>query len=90
MTNNSQQVYLDPPSYLGDDETTIVFTQNVTRIVENPIIQNEEIENENIESHEATEYEELSLRLSPTFFQIIKTMMNLPDDHFAWSYSNPT
>ena len=79
MTNNSQQVYLDPPSYLGDDETTIVFTQNVTRIVENPIIQNDEKENEiiNIESHEATEYEELSLRLSPTFFQTQQGIVSL-------------
>ncbi len=33
MTNNSQRVtYLEPPQQVGDDETTIVFTQNMNRI----------------------------------------------------------
>jgi hypothetical protein len=34
MTNNSQKEYLDPPSKEGDDETTIIFTSNMNRIVE--------------------------------------------------------
>ena len=33
MTNNSQRVtYLEPPQQVGDDETTIVFTQNMNRL----------------------------------------------------------
>ncbi len=32
-TNNSQRVtYLEPPQQLGDDETTVVFKQNMNRI----------------------------------------------------------
>jgi hypothetical protein len=34
MTNNSRNVYLDPPVDEGDDETTIIFTSNMNRIVE--------------------------------------------------------
>ncbi len=34
MTNNSQNVYLNPPTDEGDDETTIIFTSNINRIVE--------------------------------------------------------
>jgi hypothetical protein len=34
VTNNSQRVtHLEPPTQEGDDETTIVFTQNMNRIV---------------------------------------------------------
>ncbi len=34
VTSNSQRVtYLEPPTQEGDDETTIVLTQNMNRIV---------------------------------------------------------
>jgi hypothetical protein len=33
MTNNSQTIYLEEPTSVGsDDETTIVFTENMNRI----------------------------------------------------------
>ena len=61
-TNNMQKVYREERHCLGDDETTIVFTQNVTRIVANPIIKNAEDENTVMsnESNEVNEYETLS------------------------------
>jgi 3',5'-cyclic AMP phosphodiesterase CpdA len=87
-----QKVYKEEPHYLGDDETTIVFTQNVTRISEAKASENKEDENEIItnENIETSEYEELSLEFSPTFEGMIKEMMNLPDNHDAWAYMNPT
>ncbi len=42
ITNNSQQVHLDPPSEEGDDETTIMFTSNMNRIVEPDLTRIEE------------------------------------------------
>ena len=86
-TNNMQKVYLENHHCLGDDETTIVFTQNVTRIVANTIIEREEM---GIASCEVNEYERLSLELAPAFIKMIREMTNLPDNHFAWSYMNPT
>jgi hypothetical protein len=43
VTNNSQRVtYLEPPQHVGDDETTIVFTQHMNRIyIEPGAVQNE-------------------------------------------------
>jgi hypothetical protein len=88
VTNNLQKAYLEETKYLGDDETTIVFTQNVTRIVEAKAGENDEVFNrvtEN-ENNKANEYESLSLQLAPIFFTTIREMVTLPDDHFAWSY----
>ncbi len=48
---------------------------------------NELIPNDN---NETSEYEGLSLELAPTFGRMIKEIMNLPDDHEAWAYMNPT
>jgi hypothetical protein len=33
VTNNMQKAYLDETHCLGDDEITIIFTQNATRII---------------------------------------------------------
>jgi hypothetical protein len=87
-----QKVYQEEPHYLGDDETTIVFTQNVTRIIEAKASENKEDDGEIItnEYNETSEYEGLSLELSTTFERMIKEMMNLPDNHDAWAYMNPT
>jgi hypothetical protein len=46
VTNNMQKVYRDEPHCLGDDETTIVLTQNVTRIVVNKEEANNEEDDE--------------------------------------------
>ena len=58
----------------------------------NPIIKNAEDENTVMsnESNEVNEYERLSLELAPAFIKMIREMTNLPDNHFAWSYMNPT
>jgi hypothetical protein len=89
VTNNMQKVYLDEPHRLGDDETTIVFTQNTTRIVVKQEGTKNEDDNELI-ANETNEYEGLTLELAPTFGRMIKEIMNLPDDHEAWAYMNPT
>ncbi len=87
-----QKVYLDDELHsLGGDETTIVFTQNATRIVANTENENDEDDNEishNV-NNETSEYERLCLELAPTFEGMIKEMMTLPDDHNAWAM-NPT
>jgi hypothetical protein len=91
VTNNMQKVYKEEPHYLGDDETTIVFTQNVTRIIEAKASENKEDDDEIIaENNETKEYEGMSLELAPTFARMIKEMVNLPDTHDAWAYMNPT
>ena len=91
ITNNMQKVYKEETHYLGDDETTIVFTQNVTRILETKASENKEDDDEIIaENNETNEYEDMSLELAPTFARMMKEMMNLPDTHDAWSYMNPT
>jgi hypothetical protein len=45
---------------------------------------------ENDENNETREYERLSIELAPNFEGMIKEVMNLPDDHEAWAYMNPT
>jgi hypothetical protein len=92
MTNNLQRVYLEETNCIGDDETTIVFTQNVTRIVETKAREDDEVYNEvtGNDNNEANEYESLSLQLAPTFFKTIREMMTLPVDHSVWYYMNPT
>jgi hypothetical protein len=78
---------------LGDDETTIVFTNNSTRIITNIEQGNNEDDNDNVENDDnnvTREYERLSIELAPTFEGMIKEVMNLPDDHEAWAYMNPT
>ncbi len=87
-----QNVYLDDRHCLGDDETTIVFTQNTTRIVVTKEDANNEDDDEIItnDNNETSEYEGLSLELAPTFERMIKEIMNLPDNHEAWAYMNPT
>jgi hypothetical protein len=87
-----QKVYLDEKHCLGDDETTIIFTQNATRIVINPCKNEKEHDDEATanENNEAHEYERLSLELAPTFEGMMKEMMALPDSHDAWAYMNPT
>ena len=57
-TNNVQKVTFEERHCLGDDETTIVFTQNVTRIVANTKIDNEENKNEDtvMSNNEVNEY----------------------------------
>ncbi len=77
---------------LGDDETTIIFTQNATRIVTSPYKEEEEHDDEATasENNEANEYERLSLELASTFEGMMKEMMALPDSHDAWAYLNPT
>jgi hypothetical protein len=73
VTNNLQKVYLEETNCLGDDETSIVFTQNTTRI----IINKEEANNENNDevidhdNNQTNEYEKLSTELAPTFERII-------------------
>jgi hypothetical protein len=76
MTNNSQTIYLEEPTTVGnDDETTIVFTQNMNRIMmePGPAIQ---------QTHEEDNNESM--------VDIIKTMNNLPDHHEVWEYLDPT
>ena len=46
ITNNMQKVYREEQHYLGDDETTIVFTQNTTRITEPKASENKEDDDE--------------------------------------------
>ena len=46
ITNNMQKMYREEPHYLGDDETTIVFTQNATRIIEAKASENKEDDDE--------------------------------------------
>ena len=91
VTNNMQKVYREEPHYLGDDETTIVFTQNVTRIIPNIGTENGKEDNEIVDAYNETrEYEKLSKERAPIFERMIKEMMDLPDNHEAWSYMNPT
>jgi hypothetical protein len=92
VTNNMQKVYLDETHCLGDDETSIVFTQNTTRIIINKEGANNENNDEVIDNdnNQTNEYEKLSTELAPTFERIIKEMVNLPDNHEAWAYMNPT
>jgi hypothetical protein len=89
-----QKVYFEEQHYLGDDETTIIFTNNATRIVANIERESNEDDNESVknnENNDTTEYERLSIELPPTFEGMIKEIMNLPDDNEAWSsYMNPT
>ena len=85
-----QKVYFEEQHCLGDDETTIVFTNNSTRIT---IKTGNNEDNENVETDENNEtrdYKRLSIELAPTFEGMIKEVMNLPDDHEAWAYMNPT
>ncbi len=92
MTNNVQKIYREEPHCLGDDETTIVFAQNTTRIVVNKEEANTEYDDEiSVNDNKATnEYERISLMLAPTFEGMIKEMMTLPENHSAWAYMNPT
>jgi hypothetical protein len=92
VTNNMQKVYFGNQHCLGDDETTIVFTNNSTRIITNIEKGNNEDDNEDVDENNVTrEYERLlSIELAPTFAGMIKEVMNLPDDHEAWAYMNPT
>ncbi len=76
MTNNSQKVYLNPPTDEGDDETTIIFTSNMNRIVE-PV-------NTNMGNNQETN------NLTKIITGIIKTMRQIPDNHYVWKYRNPT
>ncbi len=76
MTNNSQKVYLDPPSEEGDDETTIIFTSNMNRIVEP--------DHTRMEEHNGSE------NITNIITGIIKTMRQVPDNHYIWKYSDPT
>jgi hypothetical protein len=76
MTNNSQKVYLDPPSEEGDDETKIIFTSNMNRIVEP--------DNTRMEEHNGSE------NITTIITGIIKTMRQIPDNHYIWKYSDPT
>jgi hypothetical protein len=76
VTNNSQKVYLDPPTNEGDDETTIIFTSNMNRIVEPD--DNRMAENQG------------SSNLTTIITGIIKTMRQVPDDHYVWKYRDPT
>ncbi len=75
-----QKVYLNAPYCLGDDETTIIFTQNATRTIATKENENDEDDNEFIhnEHNETSEYERLSLELAPTFAETMKEMMTLP------------
>jgi hypothetical protein len=85
ITNNMQKVYREEQHYLGDDETTIVFTQNSTRITGTKASENKEDDDEitTNDNNETSEYERLSLELAPTFERMIKELMNLPDNHEA-------
>ncbi len=76
MTNNSLTIYLEEPTTVGsDDETTIVFTQNMNRIMmgTGPAKQN---------THEDDNNESI--------VDIIRKMNNLPDHHEVWEYIDPT
>ncbi len=85
-----QKVYHDEPHCLGDDQTTIVFTQNVTRISANTERESDEDSYQIIENNESNEYARPSLELATTFAGMIKEMMTLPENHDAWAYMNPT
>jgi hypothetical protein len=76
MTNNSQHVYLDPPTDEGDDETTIIFASNMNRVVEPAYTNMEENQGSN--------------NLTNIITGIIKAMRQIPDNHYVWKYRNPT
>jgi ribonuclease G len=71
---------------VGLDKAAFLYVDD---IYVHPEVMGEETEVTPDES-ETSEYEELSLEFSPTFERMIKEMMNLPDNHDAWAYMNPT
>jgi hypothetical protein len=81
LTNNSQKVYLDPPTQGGDDETTIIFTQNMNRIIENP---NGE------EAIEKYENDEPTHNVRKVIQRLVTTMSTVPENHYVWNYLDPT
>ena len=89
MTNNSQTIYLEEPNTVGsDDETTIIFTQNMNRIVIIPGPEKSPAQTEENNGDE-TNPTQLSANDDP-FTHIVKTMHDLPDSHEVWEYINPT
>ena len=61
-TNNSQRVYLEPPLNEGDDETTIIFTQNMNGMTTNTRLEEQQnddtIETENNKEGESQDSDE--------------------------------
>jgi hypothetical protein len=89
MTNNGQTVYLEEPTTVGsDDETTIVFTQNMNRIMMGPGPANQHMHEKKNNDNEQDQ-EQLSTHNDP-FAHIVKTMKSLPDSHAVWEYKDPT
>ena len=89
MTNNSQTIYLEEPNTVGsDDETTIIFTQNMNRIMMDPGPEKPPVQAETNNGDENNPTQ-LSANDDP-FTHIMQTMNSLPDSHEVWAYINPT
>jgi hypothetical protein len=89
MTNNSQTIYLEEPTTVSsDDETTIIFTQNMNRIMMNHGPEKQPAQTEEHNEKEQNQ-EQLSTHDDP-FTHIVKTKKNLPDSHAVWEYINLT
>ncbi len=57
----------------SDDETTVMITHNMDRILTNKQTNENDRDND-----------------PPSITQLIKEMVNLPDDYPVWHYMNPT
>jgi hypothetical protein len=78
LTNNSQHIYLDPPEQQGDDETTVMFTLNMNKVVvRNPDKANDQ-ENSDDQEEDRMEHE----AQDEVKFEIVKTINQLPNDHY--------
>jgi hypothetical protein len=88
ITSNSQRIYLDEPTAeSSDDETTVMFTQNMNRLLERENGENDQnCSNEVQHEHNSNQ----SSLLSSTIMKLIKTMASLPDDHYVWDFPVPT
>jgi hypothetical protein len=87
MTNNSLTIYLEDLTTVGsDDETTIIFTQNMNRIM---MGHDPEKQPAQTEEHNEQNQEQLPTHNDP-FTHIVKTMKSLPDSHAVWEYIDPT
>jgi hypothetical protein len=89
LTNNSQSIYLDLPSHAVDDETTIMFTQNMNRIVLNQT-PDEKKSGNNVNEHEQTTQQQETTHSVSVFKIIHHTMETLPNNHEVWEHVNPT
>jgi hypothetical protein len=85
LTNNSQQVYLEPPERHGDDETTVMFTMNMNRMV----VCKPDKANEQNKGNDQDE-DQLDPLSEEEKFKIVTTINKLPDNHNVWGFLNPT